>query len=1418
MKILTHNVSALGLNKSRTGLLASKHNELISVMKRSQPDIVLLQQLNYIGNHSLNFSFLRNFSCLKFSSTNRGNGIGFMVNKNSVEIIENKTLQMGHTAVVRVKKKESGKEYYIFNLYSAVGHARVHYEEQFNVIEKYVQDNNLLLNRNLIVAGDINLNLLNHSTHPHHYSRFKSFLNELKLVDAAAKSKFQDLPTWRGFGERAGSKSRIDVVLISKENRDFSFVNYKIHPSTSSDHVILSVALAESRTRVNVSSTNQTIPWKDSIIMSRKFKKEAQESLIELLSKKVLDPTILNLVLLNDDKTSLHKKLQILDNPDNIELQNKDLTYLLPLILTSWKKIHDNIYEEFSLESVKYKHDNFEKQFNSICRKIDFDPGVLGPKEELRKIREERLNDIVTTKAKIKRELRIKNIMALGKATAWSFSSLKLKEERKTLRLFNENTEILDSDEILSTLSKFHANKTSMDKNEWTFKTSRISKLLNHVQTVSILKTTESEDLDEDELLEYLNLTNDCREEDTPIPEAGKLESGLQLLNLGWADIFQQTFPEIGNIQINSTEVGKVISSFKNESSPGPSTENKKLYFLIFAKIPRLFTSICQSLLDNQNFTGDFSYLKKRSIVMIQKNSARKPSPKDFRPISLLELLYKILAKLLLYRVRELLPQIVNNHQFGFVPGRCMSTCSGTLLRVVQEINSSGIKAQILSLDIKAAFDSVFTDSINEIMNYLFPNSNIPGIIDSLTTKGEGFLSIGGKSSDIFSLTKGSGQGDPLSTFRYIILHHFFISILDNFNASFQGPGLKLIDRTTNPPTEFTLPSLCFADDSILFLQISSDIQMDRLQELFFLLSNLTGLEIQPAKTKILLFNSRSLVEKDRLSRIGQVVDSFTHLGLEISKNIEKTTAMTYHKGIENLRKSINSFKTLGHSNLLHRKMLFQSIINSKLTHMYRVLVPPPHLTEEIEKITKSALWTKSFQGQEYGRAKISRKTLEAPLCAGGLDLPPASSLIFRSQVNSAMANLKYLIYYPGAIWNKLSNLQDRGKKIIHIGSKKFPANVTFLKELGPVSGSTIELLSQVMKYRENRADKWNRIPLIGSRFENIFNAITHSELDNFEGLYTLGSIFRFHERKHHEPELRTLPLFDQLPIQVKMKISNLKKSVFKSLKITHASAKNIPTGDAKSLLIEALLFKKGEISRAHKEMIKEKYKDTTMRAYKTRIRDCAEVPRDPQEFNKAISRILRGQRNNEARNFFLEQMLRILPSKNKLYKMNKLRNEGEDHPPPDDAPTDSCIQCNVISDSSHQAAYCVFPKYSIYALNSLPIWKDKLPGIKLNPLILEFHTDLASIQDPSLKLQTDLVLINIKQEGFNLWRDPLFYRITPRRLHVILVKCVKNILELTKGVSKSKQAYWWIEAILDNLIQEEDPLTEFYRIEFDHL
>ena len=127
--------------------------------------------------------------------------------------------------------------------------------------------------------------------------------------------------------------------------------------------------------------------------------------------------------------------------------------------------------------------------------------------------------------------------------------------------------------------------------------------------------------------------------------------------------------------------------------------------------------------------------------------------------------------------------------------------------------------------------------------------------------------------------------------------------------------------------------------------------------------------------------------------------------------------------------------------------MLFQSIIHSKLTYLHRVLVPTPVQIEEIDKLTRSALWTKSFKGHEYGRTKISKKKLEAPLVAGGLGIPPASSLVFRSQINSALANWKYFVFNPSATWNKLHNLDHRGTKLIHTGSKKLPRNSAFLKK-----------------------------------------------------------------------------------------------------------------------------------------------------------------------------------------------------------------------------------------------------------------------------------------------------------------------------------------------------------------------------------
>ena len=227
--------------------------------------------------------------------------------------------------------------------------------------------------------------------------------------------------------------------------------------------------------------------------------------------------------------------------------------------------------------------------------------------------------------------------------------------------------------------------------------------------------------------------------------------------------------------------------------------------------------------------------------------------------------------------------------------------------------------------------------------------------------------------------------------------------------------------------------------------------------------------------------------------------------------------------------------------------------------------------------------------------------------------------------------------------------------------------------------------------------------------------------------------------------------------------------------------------------------------------MLSEKYRNTTLKSYNTRLRDGVEVPRDPEVFMAAIKRVLSSKLNNISKNFFLEQMLRTLPSKNKLMKMGKEDFTGFDG-------SNQCSVCEVLSDSCHQLAYCVFPHYALYALNNCSWWKSMYPNIELNYINLEFHTPIADKIDSAVQLQLDNLFLEIKAQGFHLWQSPNFHRLTATHLHILLIRSCKNIIELLKGLRRPAVQWELLVNLLDSLIQDDQVLTELYRNDFSHL
>jgi hypothetical protein len=137
---------------------------------------------------------------------------------------------------------------------------------------------------------------------------------------------------------------------------------------------------------------------------------------------------------------------------------------------------------------------------------------------------------------------------------------------------------------------------------------------------------------------------------------------------------------------------------------------------------------------------------------------------KNWRPISLLNTDYKIITKVLVNRVKPVMPMIIHPDQCCSVPGRS-SEDNATLLRDVcdyLEVNER-MACAFISIDQEKAFDYVdwgFLDRILGTMNF---GSQFRSYIKSIYHDIRSAIISNGYVSEFFHVQRGVQQGCPLS-------------------------------------------------------------------------------------------------------------------------------------------------------------------------------------------------------------------------------------------------------------------------------------------------------------------------------------------------------------------------------------------------------------------------------------------------------------------------------------------------------------------------------------------------------------------------------------------------------------------------------------------------------------------------------
>ena len=212
----------------------------------------------------------------------------------------------------------------------------------------------------------------------------------------------------------------------------------------------------------------------------------------------------------------------------------------------------------------------------------------------------------------------------------------------------------------------------------------------------------------------------------------------------------QNFFPTLHNTflreQINSESIKDALASMKTFSAPGPTGRGKFFYTFIFKLFPFHFTQAINEIANNENLdSANLSWLKLRKLIFIPKVSKPKEC-KDFRPISLLEVLYKLIVKVYSNQVNVHLEALVPKTQFGFVPGRTLSSAAITTLHLINKLKAlpNVSNPMLLFLDIKAAFDTISNSIVEKIFNFIFPNSRLIKNLLRLTSGGVALCEIGG--------------------------------------------------------------------------------------------------------------------------------------------------------------------------------------------------------------------------------------------------------------------------------------------------------------------------------------------------------------------------------------------------------------------------------------------------------------------------------------------------------------------------------------------------------------------------------------------------------------------------------------------------------------------------------------------------
>lgn len=546
---------------------------------------------------------------------------------------------------------------------------------------------------------------------------------------------------------------------------------------------------------------------------------------------------------------------------------------------------------------------------------------------------------------------------------------------------------------------------------------------------------------------------------------------------------------------ITSREVDLAISRLKTGKSPGPDGYNTEWYKCFRPELSPILLNTFNWIMEGGAPPPSW---REAIISIIPKEGKDRQECDNYRPISVLNLDYKLFTSIMARRLERILASVVSFDQVGFICGRQTSDNIRRSLHILGQITKDKTRALFVSFDFRKAFDSVRWLFLYKVLAKFGFHDSFINVIQALYNKPTARIKVNGDLSDRFELKRGSRQGCAISP----LLFDLFIEPLGQLIRQSEAVrGIKM--------GGFEHKVAMFADDVLGTLR-EPEVSFDELMALLSEFGDLSGYRLNLSKTQVMALNFQvPQAMRDKYNLLWEN-DNIKYLGINVSKDPLKLSQVNFDPLSIKIKSDLHRWNLIPFLSLNSRISAIKMNLLPRLLYLFRNL---PIKVEE-SQFREWDKWISRFIWQGR-KPRIKFSTLQLKKDNGGLALPNMRKYYDAAQLTPLLywGNEEY-----GSRWKELeSSIISRYPLQAVIGDPSLVLKADWF--VNPWIGCTLSVWERIINtckiQRLVRLFRWpafdtdfipNRGDIgfqtwIGKGFTNYFSCLDRNKILSFQSL-----------------------------------------------------------------------------------------------------------------------------------------------------------------------------------------------------------------------------------------------------------------------------------------------------------------------------